>query len=65
MADMKTIADLLVLTNKNLDKLTKDNEKNKTTTAIIKQNLPEILNAQALAGRKERFGPDSFAVRRR
>jgi len=55
MADMKTIADLLVLNNKKLDQLTKDNEKSDSVTSIIAHSLPEILSDQQIAGRQEKF----------
>jgi len=56
MADLKTVANLLVETNKKLgSSLLKIMQKVDTATSIIAQNLPEILSARALATRQEKY----------
>ena len=55
MSDMENVANLLVETNKKLDKLHTDNLQDDTARSIVANSLPEVLSDQQLAGRRERF----------
>ena len=55
MSDMENVANLLVETNKKLDKQLENEAKNDTIQSIVAQSLPEVLNERQLAGQRERF----------
>ena len=53
--DLSIVASLLRDTNKKLDKLSKDNDKNNTATSIIAKSLPEILSDRKIQAKSQKF----------